>query len=339
MDKIQNNTAVFLIPHWTNDISKTRYQLDEAVDSIRLQTDNDWLIVIVDDNSPCVDAGKYLQMLDQENDNIHVIFRSLNEGPGASRNTGIAYANEICSPFILYNDADDTSHPDRLKCVRSVFGNELDVDVVYSTFNMIDENGNKVPCSELTGSIAEILEGHRKAPLEGADIWIDIGIDRGYTNLTSATAVRTTLANAYPFPKENVSEDSYTWMMYSAGGNKYKYVAEIPTCYRVPQTGGSYSRIRVDHYYQTKAIVDERGFVDSLRIAGEKNSYYKNEAIRDELMVRFYVKLGETLFRESEEGLAQEQVDKAINISSLLTDKYLKKMTSNFKDLVSEKYC
>lgn len=319
----KKNSPVFLIPHWTKNIDDSKYQLEETIGSIEKQSDPEWSIIIVDDKSPCANAKQYLDDLESRNNKIRVIHRATNGGPGASRNTGIEYAAEMHAPFILYNDADDLSHPDRLKYTRAIFERELDVDVVYSTFKVIDEYGAPFPPNELTGSIAEILEGHEKAPLQGMDIWIDIGIDRGYTNLTSSTSVRTGLAKKYAFPEENVSEDSYTWMTYSAGGNRYKYCPSIPSLYRIPRNGGSYSRIRVDAYYQTKATIDELGFVDSLRIAAEKNPYFQTKEVQDDLMVRFYVKLGETLFRENELSLSREQIDKATNISQSLTSQYL----------------
>lgn len=322
------NPPVFLIPHWTKNINDSKYQLEEAIESIENQSDTEWLIVIVDDASPCPEAKAYLESL--ENNKIHVLHRAKNAGPGASRNTGIEYAAKVGAPFILYNDADDLSHPERLKYTRDIFAQESDVDVIYSTFKVVDECGAEFPANELTGSIAEILEGHAKAPLQGMDIWIDIGIDRGYTNLTSSTSVRTELARKYLFPEQNVSEDSYTWMIYSAGGKKYKYCPSIPSLYRIPRCGGSYSRIRVDNYYKTKADIDELGFLDSLRIAAEKNPYFKSRDVQNELVVRFYVKLGETLFREDEFSLSQKQIEKAKDISQALTSHYLGKSSAIF---------
>lgn len=336
MNKIKSGPAAFVIPHWTKNLSYTQRQLEAAIESIKLQTDDDWCIIIIDDKSPCRSVKGYLEELNRENSRIHILYRDANGGPGASRNTGVEYASEIGSPFILYNDADDTSHPERLAQVRHIFNSEPDVDVVYSTFKMIDETGDVVPNEELTGSIAEILEGHQKSPLQGMDIWVDIGTDRGYTNLTSSTAVRTALAAAFPFPTENVSEDSYTWMMYSAGGNKYRYAPGIPSCYRIPRNGGSYSRVRVPNYYATKAAVDELGFMDAIDAAGKKDPHFAKGEVREELMVKFYVKLAETLFRENETDLALHQIEKAKAISPGLTERRLKAAAFDMDCLAGE---
>ena len=128
--------------------------------------------------------------------------------------------------------------------------------------------------------------------------------------------VKTELAYKYPFPSEKVSEDSNAWMRYSAGGGKFVYTGEIPTLYRIPQhTEGSSSRSREGGkhgFYIAKARVDTDGFTRACEIA-LTNGKIKVEQ-RDNFLIRFYLKLGETLYRENEHDLAQEQVEKAILI-------------------------
>jgi hypothetical protein len=213
----------------------------------------------------------------------------------------------------------------RLEVARKIFVSDPDASVVYSTFKVIDENSKVVPTEKLTQSIVEILEGHMGHPPQGINAWIDIGTEKGYTNLTSATVVKTELAHKYPFPPEKVSEDSNAWMRYSAGGGKFVYSGEMPTLYRIPQnTAGSSSRSREGGkhgFYVQKARVDTDGFTRAVEIA-ITNGKIKVEQ-RDELLVKFYLKLGETLFRESELDLAQDQVKLAMYVSHDLTKKVI----------------
>lgn len=236
-------------------------------------------------------------------------------------------AYEKGSPFILFNDADDISHPKRLETVRKEFIQNPQAAVVYSTFQVIDENSNPVDEKCLTPSILEILEGHKENPVCGSNAWIQIGIEKGYTNLTSSTAVRTDVAFKYPFPAERVSEDQHAWLRYSAGGGDYIYSPHIPSKYRIPQGTPTVSRARIMHYYEQKAAVDTDGFLEALRIAQE-NGKFKGD--KDSLLVKFYVKLAETLGRENQNKLAAEQIAKAASISLEKTKEVLE-----LKNLIS----
>ncbi len=320
----KNGVATFVMPHWRNENNITKKYLDETLEKIYAQTDKNWQLVIIDDLSPSKEAVAYLEEIKkQAPGKVHVIKKDTNDGPGYCRNLGIKWAYENNSPIVLFNDADDISDVRRLEVARKIFVADPDASVVYSTFKVIDENSKVVPMEKLTQSIVEILEGHQGHPPQGINAWIDIGTEKGYTNLTSATVVKTELAHKYPFPPEKVSEDSNAWMRYSAGGGKFVYSGEIPTLYRIPQnTAGSSSRSREGGkhgFYIQKARVDTDGFTRAVEIA-ITNGKIKVEQ-RDELLVKFYLKLGETLYRENELDLAQDQVKLAMYTSHDLTKK------------------
>ena len=226
----RNGTATFVMPHYRPDNTQTKRYLDETLESIFNQTDPNWQLIIIDDLSPCREAKDYLKELQAKHSDkkINIIFKETNNGPGYCRNMGIKWAFEHNSPIVLFNDADDISDPKRLEVARRIFVADPEASVVYSTFKIIDENSRIVPMEKLTQSIVEILEGHIHNPPQGINAWIEIGTDKGYTNLTSATVVKTELAYKYPFPPEKVSEDSHAWMRYSAGGGKFVYSGEMP---------------------------------------------------------------------------------------------------------------
>lgn len=308
-------TACFIMPHWTMNIDTSQSHLDEAIESIYRQTDGDWSLVIVDDASPCRHARSYLLEIERRSrGQVHLLFNDKNLGHGLTRNAAIRHAHSLGAPFLLFNDADDLSHPRRLEVVRRLFADRPEADVVYSTFRVIDEFGEEVAVERLTESIREILEGHSRNPAEGANAWIGMGLEKGYTNLTSSTAVRTKLALEYPFPNEEVSEDYYTWLCYSAGGTGFIYHPDIPSSYRIPQNTGSASRARIERYYELKAEADERGFLRALEIAEARNKIDLSPRTRAELLSRFYERSSETMRRENQLELADRQLAKAASV-------------------------
>ena len=242
----KNGTATFVMPILLNWEPQSKQHLSEAIDSIFKQTDPNWQLVIIDDFSPAPEARAHLAQLEEKHPGkIKVILKDTNEGPGVARNRGIQWAHDTGSPFIIYLDADDIAHPERVATVRKTFVENPGIGVVYTTFKVIDEYSNVFPVEKLSPSITDILAHHEPEGPQGDDVWITIGTRTGYTNLTSATAVTTALARQFPFPPERVSEDWHTWVRYSAGGGTFCYTGTIPTLYRIPlQSEGSASRTR-----------------------------------------------------------------------------------------------
>jgi hypothetical protein len=323
----KNGVATFVMPHYRPENDITKKYLDETLECIFNQTDKNWQLIIIDDLSPCREAVDYLDEVHEKRPKqVFVIKQKTNNGPGYCRNLGIKWAFQHKSPIVLFNDADDISNVKRLEVARKIFVSDPDASVVYSTFKVIDERSNVVPMEKLTQSIIEILEGHQHNPPQGINAWIEIGTEKGYTNLTSATVVKTELAYMYPFPPEKVSEDSNAWMRYSAGGGKFVYSNDIPTLYRIPQdTVGSSSRSREggkEGFYIAKARVDTDGFTRALEIA-LTNGKIKLEQ-RDELLIRFYLKLAETLLREEQHKLVEELVHKSVLLDRDITEKVIK---------------
>ena len=92
------------------------------------------------------------------------------------------------------------AHPRRLEVTKDLFLENPQIGVVYSTFEIIDEKNNLTPIERITTSILEILESHTH-PLEGKDVWIKMGTETGYTNLTSSTACPCKICISMSFPK------------------------------------------------------------------------------------------------------------------------------------------
>jgi glycosyltransferase involved in cell wall biosynthesis len=246
---------------------------------------------------------------------IDVIFLEQNAGAGVSRNLGVLKALERGHSLILFNDSDDISHPKRLEVVKKILLENPRIDVVYSTFEVIDENNRLTPTEKISSPILEILESHLQNPLEGDDIWIKMGTETGITNITSSTAVRIKFAYQCPFPNEQASEDFHSWMRMSAFGANFKYTSIIPTKYRMPsfkKHQASRARIGISNFNQIKARVDSDGFSKATEIALARN-IIKPEAI-PMLKAKFYKRLAKSMKREMENELAEELLNKAAQL-------------------------
>jgi hypothetical protein len=305
------DVATFVMPHY-RDHPRGREHLERAVASIVAQTDASWHLVVIDDGSPGHAASEHLLALGRTlADRMTVLLQPSNLGPGPARNIGVRWAAAHGSGIVLFLDADDESHPQRLQVVRSILATQPDVDLVYSTFTVVDELDRPVAHDDLTPSIAEILEGHDRNPISGPDGWIAIGLDTGYTTLTSTVAVRTGQALAHPFPAARVSEDSHTWLRMCAAARSIAFDPSIPSRYRVPRdVDGSSTRTQIGaSFYRQKAQLDADGFHQAAAIAVARGTIAREHV--PDLIRRFYVRLSETMRREGEHDLAAELAKQA----------------------------
>lgn len=328
-----NETGAFIVPHYNDGNEIELKWFGEALNSIKLQTDNDWKIIVIDDASTSEKAISFLkQMKKYFSEKMEVIFLSENLGPGNARNIGIKRAFELGCPFVLYLDQDDISHPERLEVTRKIFNRQQEAGVVYSTFRVIDDNSDIVPKNKIIPSIQEILDSHVNNPPQGKNVWIRIATETGYINLTSSTSVRTDAALRCPFPIERVSEDYYTWLTYSASGYQFVYTPLIPSGYRIPQiVNGSRSRSSsggTHTFNMIKSIIDMRSIQAAADIA-YKNGSFTDKQIK-EIKVRFCLKKSESMAIDGEKEISEDYIYRARDIDNELTEKLLKEKESMF---------
>src|ERR687884_675447 len=212
MTKMSNTkelSSAFIIPYYASGVEEEQQQggkkllIADTIEGLFSQTDEDWSAIIVVDIPRTREANDYLTSLKQKYyPKIDVIILKQNVGPGVSRNLGVLKALERGNSIILFNDSDDISHPRRLEIVKKILFKNPHIDVVYSTFEVIDENNILTPVEKISSPILEILESHMQNPIEGNDIWIKMGTETGIINITSSTAVRINFAYQCPFPNE-----------------------------------------------------------------------------------------------------------------------------------------
>ena len=319
---MNKDTAAFIMPVKLSGGEMELKHFREAVDAIKNQTDDNWIIIMVDDYSDNKNVYDTIDEIKAElKDKLHVIYSDKNNGSGTARNKGVQYAHEIGAPFILFNDSDDLSDFRRLELVRKRFNSDDTINVVYTSFNVIDENDNIVPQDRIIMSVREITDGHTVDIVEGENAWIQIATKKKYTNLTSCTAVRTSLAFEEPFPVESVSEDSHTWVRYGAHPGKFAFIKEIKGGYRICSNVASRSRSANANFYQKMFEVDSAGFEEAVKIAKKYGTMGGRD--EDDIRTAFYVRLALSLLHGESVPYCKKSLDLALAISREKTLEYI----------------
>lgn len=312
--EIAEGLGVFIMPHGISGTGLARRHLDEAIESIERQTDKNWKIVIIDDYSQDLNSRNYLKLVKNRlQDKIELIFSPKHIGTGMARNLGIQYAHKIGAPFILFNDTDDLSHCKRLDLVRQAFIKNRNANVVYSSFYVVDENSKLVDEKKVCSSVNEILEGHKEDIVNGSRAWLKIATKKNYTNLTSCTAVKTSLAIKEPFPESSVSEDSHTWIRYGAHLGEFIFLPNIKNGYRICSGTASRSREANSDFYEQKMIMDIDGFEKAAMIALSNRTISIDELTT--VRVKFYVRLANSMLNGNAYKLAAKCLGVALAIS------------------------
>ena len=170
-------------------------------------------------------------------------------------------------------------------------------------------------------SVREIIDGHQVDIVEGENAWIGIATKKKYTNLTSCTAVRTSLAAEEPFPSESVSEDSHTWVRYAAHPGKCVFIRDIKGGYRICSNVASRSRSNNANFYKKMFEVDSAGFEEAVKIArryGTMGGLDEND-----IPTAFYVRLALSLLHGESVKYCKKSLDKALAVSKDKTLEYI----------------
>ena len=306
--------AAFIMPVKIRGNEVELRLLQEAVESIKNQTDKDWFLVMVNDFSDDAKVDAALAEIRQDlGAQAELIDLERNVGAGEARNVAIRRAAELGAPFLLFNDSDDISDPRRLELVRRAFEADETANVVYLSFDVIDEHCRTTPPEGICLSVREIIDGHRRDIVEGENAWVQIATRKGYTNLTSCTAVRTWLALREPFPSRSVSEDSHTWLRYGAYPGKFVFLPEIKNHYRICTGSASRSRSNNDDFYEQKCAVDREGFEAAMVLA--KGFGRVGDEEENDIRAAFYVRLALSLLYGEADPAAEKLLRSAVALS------------------------
>jgi glycosyl transferase family 2 len=313
-----NPVAAFVIPFWSDGAPHRLRFLREAIDSVRAQSDPDWVAIVVDDGSQS--RADVRELLGWAVRDPRLVIRQCadNRGPGRCRNVGVRLADDLGAPFVCFLDADDLAHPDRVRTVREALAGDPDAGVVYSGFQVVDQHGAPVPPDRLVGGIRTLATEIADRPLAGYDCWITLAEERDNLTIPSALSVRTALAAAVPFPDAyRFHEDTHTWLRYSASGTKIVYSPHIPSRYRVPQPGkGSESRDRAggtEAFNRLRAQTIGEGLAEAVAAGVRRGVVSAREGLT--IRTRYLLSVAAMLRQEGSTGIAGELVEQARRLS------------------------
>ncbi len=125
--------------------------LDEAIRSILEQTFAEFEFIIVDDGS----TDRSAELIKKYTDRRTRFFPLTHVGRAAALNYAVS---QTASPFIAIMDADDVALPHRLQTQFDAMMNDERIDVVSSSYMMIDEQGNLIREKHLPVTHEEIVD-------------------------------------------------------------------------------------------------------------------------------------------------------------------------------------
>jgi len=111
--------------------------ISQTIESVLAQTYQDWEMIIVDDVSPD-DSNEIIEEYCKKDSRIKLIKLEKNSGPAVARNRAI---EEAKGRYIAFLDADDLWMPQKLE-KQLAFMSEHDVAFTYSSYHLMDEEGN-----------------------------------------------------------------------------------------------------------------------------------------------------------------------------------------------------
>lgn len=144
----------FIIPVYnTNDT-----MLSRCIQSVINLENNDIEVIIVNDGSTKIETINCLKSY-SGNNNIIVINKE-NGGPAVARNVGIDYSR---GEYLVFLDSDDMIATAKFKKIIEILNRNMDVDVLYHTFDVVDNNEKTIKKGNDTGDIIkfECLNSNR----------------------------------------------------------------------------------------------------------------------------------------------------------------------------------
>ncbi len=189
-----------------------RHQIGKAIESIFIQTDIDFEIIIVDDGSS--DGTVEWLAINYPDHRIRVLKNIRNKGPAGARNTGLLEAN---GEFIALLDSDDQFLENHLAGCLDVFKRHPNVGLVFGRA-VYEQNGQPVDYMgpNFDRKLAKAtIETQDDQYMVFADDYFDHLLQFGcYFNL-STVAIRRHLAKELMNEQLRIAEDYEFWVRLS----------------------------------------------------------------------------------------------------------------------------
>lgn len=194
--------------------------IEEAIQSVQVQTMPDWELVVVDDCSTDT-TPELLRELSHQDERIVPVFNRMNRGAAGSRNVAL----EICAgEYIAFLDSDDLWRPSKLD-VQLRLVQATGADIVYSSYAMFDERGKR----------------HYNDFIVKESTSFDDMLRRNEIGCLTAL-MRRELAQQYRFSEDIYQEDYALWLALLRDGCKAVGIAEVLADYRIRAGSRSFNK-------------------------------------------------------------------------------------------------
>ncbi|TPV46488.1 glycosyltransferase family 2 protein [Bacillus dicomae] len=200
--------------------------IGETILSVQNQSYENWEMIIVDDASTDQSATKIKEIIEGD-PRIRLISLKENVGAAKARNLAI---EEARGRYIAFLDSDDIWLPHKLK-TQLLFMEEMDVDFSYTSYSLIDENGNEL---NREVNVPEFVDYHYLA---------------GNTIIGCLTVMLDREKISYIEMPSMQPEDTALWLNLLSEGYEARGIQQVLAKYRIVENSVSRNKIRAAFRY------------------------------------------------------------------------------------------
>lgn len=184
--------------------------IEEAICSVLAQTITNWELLIIDDCS-CDNTRSIIGRFVEKDSRVKLVVNEVNSGVAKTRNRGL---DLFRGRYVAFLDSDDYWKPQMLEKLIAC-AEEKQTDIVYCSYEMVDEHGKKV-CNDFIVPYTTTFEE---------------SIVRNVISCSTALLTRQ-LAKQYRFPTNMYHEDIALWFQILKDGGTASGVPEVLAAYR-----------------------------------------------------------------------------------------------------------
>lgn len=185
--------------------------ISKSIESIINQSYKDIEIIVIDDGS-IDNTAEIVKGFNR----VKYYFQN-NMGPAAARNNGIRLSQ---GNFIAFQDADDVSLPNRIERQREFFREYPDIDIVYNSVNIIDDQDKILSTLRSEGIYNNTYD------------FLAMTLFRQVIPCPPSIMVRRKCFETVKYPEQFVNAEDYLFTIELAKKFKFKYLDEILYLYR-----------------------------------------------------------------------------------------------------------
>lgn len=200
--------------------------IGETILSVQNQSYEDWEMIVVDDASTDQSLAKIKEIIKGDS---RIRLLSLKENVGAAKARNLAI-KEARGRYIAFLDSDDIWLPHKLQ-MQLLFMEEMDVAFSYTSYSLIDENGNEL---NREVNVPEFVDYHYLA---------------GNTIIGCLTVMLDREKISYIEMPSMQPEDTALWLNLLSEGYEARGIQQVLAKYRIVENSVSRNKIRAAFRY------------------------------------------------------------------------------------------